>query len=129
MAIHSHPRYWGPDALVWRPSRWILEIPTPGKEKSGVLFEREVLYTPPKGAYLPWSAGPRGCPGKKFAHVETVGALAGLFRDHKVEPVPEDGEDMEMARKRTMDVVNDSGMVLLLQMLKPERAGLRWVKR
>lgn len=92
-------------------------------------MDREVLYTPPKGAYLPWSDGPRGCPGKKFAHVETVGALAGLFRDHRVEPVPEDGEDMGMARKRTMDVVNDSGMVLLLQMLKPERAGLRWVKR
>ena len=124
MAIHSHPRYWGSDSLIWRPSRWI--IPSPSDDP---VCDRESLFTPPKGAYLPWSDGARGCPGKKFAQVEFVAAMAALFRDYKVEPVPERGESMEMARKRVNDVVNDSGMVLLLQILHPEKAGVRWVKR
>jgi len=78
---------------------------------------------------MPWSEGDRACPGKKFAQVELTGAVSALFADYKVEPVPEKGESMETARKRTTDVIKDSGIVLLVEMLHPERVGLRWVKR
>lgn len=60
---------------------------------------------------MPWSEGDRACPGKRFAQVELTGAVSALFADYKVEPVPEKGESMETARKRTMDVIKDSGIV------------------
>ena len=69
------------------------------------------------------------CPGKKFGQVEFVAIMATLFRENRVEPVPHANESMECARARTLVTVKDSGMILLLQMLKPERIGLRWVRR
>lgn len=121
-SIHSHPRYWGGDADVWRPSRWIETTPRNDKE--------ETLFIPPHGAFLPWADGDRVCPGKKFAQVELVGALSALFAGGwRVEPVCEEGESGEAARERVEDVIKDSGMVLLVEMLHPERVGLRWVRR
>lgn len=49
--------------------------------------------------------------------------MAALFRDHYVEPVVEHGESMERALKRMEEVVADSGMVLLLQMLGEKGQG------
>jgi hypothetical protein len=70
------------------------------------------------------------CPGKKFSQVEFVAIMAGLFRDWRVEPVLEKGEDLAAASKRVMRLVEeDTGQVLLLQMLHPERAPLVWKKR
>ena len=123
-AIHTHPRYWGSDSLEWRPQRWVLS-----SAGEGSTFEREILLTPPQGAYAPWSGGPRVCLGKKFGQVEFVAVVVTLFRKHRIEPVPEKDEDMKEARARTMLAVEDSGMVLLLQMLRPEKAGLRWVEQ
>jgi cytochrome P450 len=42
----------------------------------------------PRGAYLPFGAGPRQCIGRDFALVETVLVLAALLRDRVVLPVP-----------------------------------------
>jgi len=55
--------------------------------------------------------------------------MAALFRDHCVKPAKETGEDDAAASERVMQVVSDSGMVLLLQMLKPEKVALEWEKR
>lgn len=123
LAVQSHPRYWSPDPVAWRPSRWIVPSSDPNNA-----FEGETFHTPLKGSYIPWSDGGRACPGKRFAQVEFVAAMAALFRDHYVEPVVKHGESMERARKRMEEVVADSGMVLLLQMLRPERAGVCWKK-
>lgn len=68
------------------------------------------------------------CPGKKFSQVEFVAIMATMFRENRVEPVPLANESMECARARTLVAVKDSGMILLLQMLRPERIGLRWVR-
>jgi cytochrome P450 len=76
-----------------------------------------------------WSEGDHACLGKKFAQVELLGAVRALFADYKVEFVLEKGESMESARDRTNKVISDSGMVLLVEMLHPEKLGLRWVKR
>lgn len=121
LAVQSHPRYWSPDPVAVRPSRWI--IPSPDTTH---VFEGETFYMPPKGSYIPWSEGGRACPGKSFAQVEFVAAMVALFRDDFVEPEVKDGERMECARKRMEDLVADSGMVLLLQMLRPEMAGVCW---
>ncbi|KAL8913488.1 MAG: hypothetical protein Q9171_001676 [Xanthocarpia ochracea] len=53
-----------------------------------------------------------------------------LFRDFKVKPVPLKGEDDDMARARLLDQIQkETGMRLLLQMLHPEKAVLKWTKR
>ena len=62
--------------------------------------------------------------------MEFVAAMAGIFRDWQVDPVTEGSETREMARTRVMNMVeNDTGQVLLLQLLHPERAALTWKRR
>lgn len=55
--------------------------------------------------------------------------MVSLFRRHRVEVVPENGETIEQAQKRTLGAVKDSRIVLLLQMRNPESVGLRWVEK
>lgn len=43
------------------------------------------LYTPPKGAYIPFSDGHRACLGRRFAQVEILAALAVVQSRHSVE--------------------------------------------
>ena len=127
IAVHTHPKYWGNDALEWRPSRWIHKK---GNESSQ--FDDESVMTSLKGSFIAWSEGVRVCPGKRFSQVEFVAAMAGLFGNWRVEPVPVRAwrENMENARERVMRLVkSDTGQVLLLQMLHPERAPLVWKER
>ena len=55
--------------------------------------------------------------------------MVALFRKHRVEVVPENGESEDEARKRALDVVWDSRIVLLLQMRRPDSVALRWLER
>ncbi|KAF1957293.1 cytochrome P450 [Byssothecium circinans] len=123
-AIHSLPRYWGEDALEWKPSRWIRT-----RSGKGPVFDREEILMPENGAYIPWGEGMRSCPGKKFSQVEHVAVMAAIFRDHYVVPVAHKGEDILTARSRAKDTVKDTGMMLLLQMFHPEKTPLEWGKR
>lgn len=126
-ALQTDPRWWGPDSLEWRPARWI-EARNNGADGSVPCDEE--LITPRRGTYVAWSGGARDCPGRKFSQVEFVATLATLFRDHRVEPVPMAAETPEASRKRVLDLIEtDSAPVLLLQMLHPERAPLRWSRR
>ena len=75
--LHRHTRLWdNPDGFD--PARWHTE--------NGTQCARD--------AYLPFSAGPRVCPGAGFAMLEGVMMLAHLLKDHRVEltegppPVP-----------------------------------------
>ncbi|PVH92684.1 cytochrome P450 monooxygenase-like protein [Periconia macrospinosa] len=122
-AFQTHPRYWGKDGRSWRPQRWITS------SGNGHDIDREELMSPTKGSFIPWGEGLRACPGKKFAQVEHVGIMSAIFADHYVVPVQERGEDEASARARVIDITEDSGMVLLLQMFNPERAALQWRKR
>lgn len=129
VAVHTHPRYWGHDCLEWHPSRWIQsKKSTSGDPKNSI--DDESMVIPYKGSFIAWSEGIRNCPGKKFSQVEFVATMAGLFKDWYVEPVIEGVEDLDMARKRVMRMVeHDTGQVLLLQLLHPERAALSWKRR
>ncbi|OAL45508.1 putative cytochrome P450 [Pyrenochaeta sp. DS3sAY3a] len=119
VATHTHPKFWGSDSLDYKPSRWI--------ESSGTSPENETFVTPRKGSFIPWSEGIRNCPGKKFSQVEFVATLAVLLRHWRVEPKLQLNETMDQARRRVLQLVEkDTGQVLLLQMLHPERAPLVW---
>jgi cytochrome P450 len=101
-----------PDEYAFRPTRWI----NPPNHPSG-----SALFQPPKGAYVPWSAGPRVCPGQKMAQVEFTAIFLTLFRRHRIEIVPlvdeEEREESEEEWKARLDaLMKDSISILTLQM-------------
>ncbi|QIX01048.1 hypothetical protein AMS68_006565 [Peltaster fructicola] len=127
IALHKDPAVWRdlnrrekdkptdlPDEDVFRPTRWIND--------DGKLFQ------PAKGTYLPWSAGPRNCPGMKMAQVEFTATILTIFRAHKIAAVPlqipDPGvpglgtreESLEEVQQRIAARVKDSLSILTLQM-------------
>ena len=76
--------------------------------------------------YFPWPEGLQNCPGRKFAQVEFAAVLMSLFKNHRVEIVPEKGEDGKAARKRIYVVVEDSDQTLLLRIRNVDSVRLRW---
>ncbi len=119
-ALSTLPQYWGSDSLLWRPNRWIII-----DEKSQSM-EDENIFQPQHGVYIPFSSGQRACPGRKFAQVEFVAVIARLFRRHRCSPVLLEGETIVEAKKRVMEVVEDSNVELTLKMLHPEKVKLTW---
>lgn len=132
-ALHTHPRYWGDNSEDFEPSRWITHATSNDSQVSSLSSHPvEHLKEPAtrNSPFVGWSGGARNCPGRKFAQVEFVGVLVGLFRGHRVKPARLEGEDDGMARARLLDQIKmDTGMRLLLQMLHPEKALLEWTKR
>lgn len=128
-SVQTDPRFWGPGSLAWKPSRWIK--PASSSDADAVSKPGEEDFNMPvRGAFVGWSDGVRDCPGRKFSQVEFVATMASLFLDWRVDPVVGKGETLDTARRRVEDLIKtDSGSVLLLQMLHPERAPLVWKKR
>lgn len=117
--LHTSSASWGKDALEWLPSRWIT------KDEAG----DETLASIPQGAFLPWAAGPRVCPGKKFSQVEFVAVLACLLRDYRVEPVAGDGVSAELAAARLADEARQSSFNFLLKVKNPGGFRIRCVRK
>ncbi|KAL8792689.1 MAG: hypothetical protein Q9195_004749 [Heterodermia aff. obscurata] len=128
-ALQTHPKYWGEDSLIWRPSRWILDSSDDKRIGMKTRLARESLLTPRNGTFIAWSEGARSCPGKKFAQVEFVATMAAVFRNFRAEPIPKIGETPDAARNRVLDVVKDSNVELLLQMRNPDSISVRWSRR
>lgn len=134
-SLQTDPRWWGSDSLTWRPSRFIKKTAGSDSKSFGSCEEEadldvEQFVQPRRGTFIGWSEGARDCPGRKFSQVEFVATMASIFRDWRVDPVIFDGETIEGARKRVLNLIEtDSAMVLLIQMLHPEKAPLVWSKR
>jgi len=114
-ALHTSPQNWGPDPTTFRPSRFLSSSP------------EEEPIVPLPGTYMAWSMGPRVCPGKKFAQVEFVAVISKLLQKHRIRPVVEAGETMDMACGRLKSVVMDSDLFLTLNMRHPEKARV-WIE-
>lgn len=112
--MHLNPEFWGEDVLEFKPSRWI--------NASGELI------TPAKGAYLPWSGGPRVCPGMKMAQVEFLAVFSTFFRSGRCEPLRDGKETIEEARKRLEDLAADSVPKLTLQVRDAKAVQLKWTR-
>jgi cytochrome P450 len=74
--IHRDERFW-PDALVFRPERWL---------------DEKAKEARPKFAYFPFGGGARICIGDAFAWTEGVLMLAVMARHWKFEPAPDYAE-------------------------------------
>ena len=110
--------------MGWDPARFIFK----NLDEVDDGIESEQLRSSTNENYFAWLYGERVCPGKRFSQVELVATLAVLFRNHRVEPVPEKGETVSEARKRAQNVSLDVQMVLLNEMHQPQSLGLKWVK-
>jgi cytochrome P450 len=117
--LHVETESWGTNSLEWLPSRWITHDET-GAEK---------LAPMAPGAFLPWAAGPRVCPGKKFSQVEFVAVLACLLKGYSVEPDSGGEVSCAAASEMLMEEVRQSSFNFLLKVKHPERIRLRCVPR
>ncbi|KAH9842162.1 Cytochrome-P450 monooxygenase-like protein [Teratosphaeria destructans] len=93
------------DELHFRPSRWV--------NPAGSAHPH---FQVPKGSFLPWSTGPRVCPGQKMAQVEFCAVVLALLREHRVEAVPKAGESRRDVEARLDAAIKDSASVPTLQM-------------
>ena len=129
LSMHTHPRYWKPDPLVWRPSRWISSSGSRGSNSNlAAQLDCEELFVPAKGTYFPWSDGLQNCPGKKFAQVEFVAVIACLLQAHRTRLLCKEGEDVGAARKRILAICEDSEHGLLLRMRNADTVRLTWTR-
>ncbi|KAN0090000.1 cytochrome P450 [Hyaloscypha variabilis] len=99
------------DELEFRPTRWICDFSA----------ESQQLFKPPKGTYVPWSAGSRVCPGQKMAQVEFTAIFLKLFQRHRIEAVRLENGDGELetrgqVERRLDEELEDVIVMLTLQM-------------
>src|SRR5689334_16490750 len=106
MALHTSRSIWGPEAQTFDPTRWL--------QPEAKHHDAHKLKNPPKGTYIPWSTGPRVCPGQKTSQVEFVSVIMTLFGKCTAEPVPTDGQSMQQARKSLLELMEDSQPLLTL---------------
>jgi cytochrome P450 len=75
--LHRDPRWWAePDQF--RPDRWLRRVPGEADR-----FDPKAPGQP-RGAYLPFGAGPRMCIGEQFAWSEAATILAELGRSWRL---------------------------------------------
>ncbi|KAF7194197.1 Cytochrome P450 monooxygenase [Pseudocercospora fuligena] len=115
VGIHQDPNVWrhlnlppntpssDHDEKIFRPSRWISP-------------ENGEFFRPPPGYFIPWSSGPRICPGQKMAQVEFVSIFLVLFRKRMIEAVQLPGEGREEMEERLEKKMRESISILTLQM-------------
>lgn len=126
--LHTDPKIWGPDALVWRPSRWLR--PTHSEKTTNQRMTPECFIEPDPGAFIPWADGPRSCVGRKFSQVEFVAVLATLFSQYRVRPVLQAEESEADGQKVLQSMVDNSTIsAITLQMREPKKRALWWEKR
>ena len=64
-----------------------------------------------------------------MSQVEFVAVIATLFRRCNARPIAREGESVQLARQRLLDLLEDSQPVLTLQINKPEDVHIHWDKR
>lgn len=134
-ALHHDPKFWGPDALEFRPDRWIPNASHEDGAKDGPStagersydWQSKSLVSPAPGTFLPWTGGPRVCPGKKFSQVEFTRTVFEMFKGGaRVRVAEEDGESQEQAEARAWEILNQTRVSFVMKMVDSEKLGVRW---
>lgn len=107
--IHYNSEHWGSDVNEYKPSRWIEDDAVNGEEK--------LKDAPEHTIFIPWTIGPRVCPGKKFSQVEFVAALLTILENYRI-----------TASENVVAVVGDFEFRVGLHPKNPEAASLKFVK-
>lgn len=85
--IHHSEEIWGPDANEFKPERW----------KN--LTDRQ------KGAFIPFSVGPRACLGRNLAEMELQIVTATIFRRYLVDIINDEFEVWESFLRRPLPLL------------------------
>ncbi|KAK7182132.1 hypothetical protein DPSP01_014055 [Paraphaeosphaeria sporulosa] len=126
--VGAHSDVWGDDVFEFRPSRW-------GAKATKLTGANSIAQVPKleaagaKEHFLPWSSGPRACPGMKMAQTEFLSVIYTIFSEFRAEPALEAEESLEQGLSRIAAIVADSQPKLTLQMNRPNDLKLKWVKR
>jgi len=103
-ALHYNPRYWK-DPHSFKPARFLEDWP--------------------RDAFLPFSAGPRACLGRKFFETEAIATLTMIVSQYKISIKKEpqfSGETFEQRKTRVLKCWN--GLTLT-----PSRVPLTFTRR
>jgi len=141
VGIHRNPKYWpskGPSKISGRPDdlddfvpeRWLREdggheVEDESEEEDfGGFTGKDTssqLFRPPRGAFLPFSDGPRSCLGRRLAQVELIAVLSVIFQKYSVELAvdawasDEEVERMSVDEKRAVyEKAQDKARAVLL---------------
>ncbi|XP_013177795.1 PREDICTED: cytochrome P450 4c21-like [Papilio xuthus] len=76
--LHRNPLYWGPDADIFNPDR----------------FLDNVKHHP--HAFIPFGSGPRNCIGYRYAMMSMKTVVATLLRSYRFLPPPTSGDTNEI---------------------------------
>lgn len=101
-ATHRNPTYWGTPtgtasegatyaASSFDPQRWL--------DQDGQFL------VPEPGSYIPFSDGPRGCIGQRFAMVELCASLALILRHYTIELAAASSDECE--ENKTQQAIRD----------------------
>ncbi|KAH7081478.1 cytochrome P450 [Paraphoma chrysanthemicola] len=104
---------------TWDPTRWI----QPGSK----MADEQLLSN--NKAFFGWGAGPRVCPGQKFAQVEFTAVLATILTKYKVVPAAKDDLDEDTAREKIAKLIRGSNAHMVVQFAEPEELWMRLVER
>ena len=123
-ALQADPEVWGPDALDFKPSRWL-------SDEAKIIAGEPMASIPavPNGSFLPWSSGPRVCPGMKFSQVEFVSVVMAIFRKYRIEPVLKKGESRQQACDGLYALAEGAQHRFTLEINHPKEVNLRYVER
>lgn len=96
--LHYNRRFWGKDAAVFRPQRWL--------SKDGKTLAPE----PVEGSFISFSRGARGCLGKRFSEAEFVAVFSVVLTGHRLELEVDSKKDetLEMAQDRARSALDKS---------------------
>lgn len=168
VSVHRNPRYWpgrpskihtGKDDINdWVPERWFRgseSITKTAETEHGGLDTEDFggyggpdtsaqLFRPERGAYIPFSDGPRSCLGRRIAQVEIVAALAVIFRSYSLELAVDEwatDEEVEVmnrekrtelyktAQDASRSMMGRAASVLTLKLHGGDHVPIRLVKR
>ena len=76
-AMHRDPALWGEDADEFRPERWFEATHNGSTE---IEPTDKLGFKKPGWSYIPFSAGPRICPGQQISLAESAYVLVCLMR-------------------------------------------------
>lgn len=107
--------------------------------------EATTLFRPPKGAFIPFSEGPRSCIGRRFAQTEILAVFAVVFSQYSVElavdkfasdteleamDANEKKKVWEMAKEEAETAMREKmGSIVSLRFRNGAHVPLRFVKR
>jgi cytochrome P450 len=115
VAIHLDPQTWGADSAEFKPSRWLVDEKLSPSPADPAYTIANNIKSFPKGTYLPWSSGPRSCPGQKMSQVEFVSVFMTIFGRFRCEAIKvREGETLAEIRQRVRAITMDSQPVSVL---------------